>query len=241
LFSEKYIKISEVDSTNNYALSLKSNPIFKHGLVITADYQTAGLGQRGSSWESEKGENLLLSLVIEPNISLVNKYDISRFICISICDYLRSIGLNPKIKWPNDILVGKDKIAGILIHNLISKSNINYSIVGIGLNVNQIIFSKDLPKAVSIRNKLGIKLDLQNVRVNLLDFCEHNFFMLNNRAELQTKYLEYLFMKNKLALLEKDNQRFNGIIKGVTLDGLLIVQTTKRIRKFDLKEIKIIF
>ena len=161
MFNQKIIKISEVDSTNNYALSLKDNPFFRHGLVITSDYQRSGVGQRGSSWESDKGKNLLLSVVIEPDVSLVDKYDISRLVCISICDYLRSLGLKPKIKWPNDIFIGKAKIAGVLIHNLISKLEITYSIIGIGLNVNQIIFSDYSPRAVSIRNILGKELDLE--------------------------------------------------------------------------------
>tara|TARA_B100001142_G_C14348697_1_gene661085 strand:- start:4641 stop:5366 length:726 start_codon:yes stop_codon:yes gene_type:complete len=241
LFNKNIIKLSEVDSTNNYALSLKNNTFFKHGLVIISDYQTSGVGQRGSSWESERSKNLLLSIVIEPDILLADRFDVSRLICISICDYLRSLGLNPKIKWPNDILVDNSKIAGVLIHNLISEGKITHSVVGVGLNVNQIIFSEYFPKAVSIRNKLGGEFNLEEVRSSLLDFFEENFFMLKNRNELQIKYLEDLFMRDKIALFERENQRFNGIIKSVTLDGLLIVEIAKKSKEFNLKEIKMIF
>ena len=177
MFNQNIIKLSEVDSTNNYALSLKENPLFKGGLVITTEYQTSGMGQRGSNWESENGKNLLLSVVIEPNIELENRFDISKIVAISICDYLNSIGLNPKIKWPNDILVGKEKIAGVLIQNMISENEITHSVVGIGLNVNQIIFTGYSPKATSIKNKLGVELNLEKVRVELLNCLENNLSM----------------------------------------------------------------
>ena len=241
MFNQNIIKLSEVDSTNNYALSLKENSLFKGGLVITTEYQTSGMGQRGSNWESENGKNLLLSVVIEPNIELENRFDISKIVAISICDYLNSIGLNPKIKWPNDILVGKEKIAGVLIQNMISENEITHSVVGIGLNVNQIVFTGYSPKATSIKNKLGVELNLEKVRVELLNCLENNLSMLRNKEELDIKYLDHLFMRNKVVIFKQKNQRFNGIIKGVTLDGLLIVETDKIRRNFDLKEIKMLF
>jgi BirA family biotin operon repressor/biotin-[acetyl-CoA-carboxylase] ligase len=241
LFNQNIIKLSEVDSTNNYALSLKENSLFKGGLVITTEYQTSGMGQRGSNWESENGKNLLLSVVIEPNIELENRFDISKIVAISICDYLNSIGLNPKIKWPNDILVGKEKIAGVLTQNIISENEITHSVVGIGLNVNQIIFTGYSPKATSVKNKLGVELNLEKVRVELLNCLENNLSMFKNKEELDIKYLGHLFMRNKVVIFERKNQRFNGIIKGVTLDGLLIVEIDKIRRNFDLKEIKMLF
>jgi len=184
LFNQNIIKLSEVDSTNNYALSLKENSLFKGGLVITTEYQTNGLGQRGGNWESENGKNLLLSVVIEPNIELENKFDISKILAISICDYLNSIGLNPKIKWPNDILIGKEKIGGVLIQNMISENEITHSVVGIGLNVNQIIFTGYSPKATSVKNKLGVELNLEKVRVELLNCLENNLSMFKNKRSL---------------------------------------------------------
>lgn len=241
MFNQNIIKLSKVNSTNNYALSLKGSSLFKGGLVITAEYQTSGVGQRGSNWESDHAKNLLLSIVIEPNIELENKFDISKIIAISICDYLNSIGLNPCIKWPNDILVSKQKIAGILIQNMISENEITHSVVGIGLNVNQIIFARYSPKAISIRNKLGLELNLKKVRVELLNCLENNFSMLKNKEELDIKYLAHLFMRNKVAVFEQHDQKFNGVIKGVTIDGLLIVETDKTRRNFDLKEIKMLF
>ena len=241
MFNQNIIKLSEVDSTNNYALSLKENSLFKGGLVITTEYQTSGMGQRGSNWESENGKNLLLSVVIEPNIELENRFDISKIVAISICDYLNSIGLNPKIKWPNDILVGKEKIAGVLIQNMILENEITHSVVGIGLNVNQIIFTGYSPKATSVKNKLGVELNLEEVRVKLLNCLENNLSVLKNRDRLEKRYLDYLFMRNKAAIFGQKNQKFNGIIKGVTIDGLLIVEIDKIRRNFDLKEIKMLF
>ena len=82
--------------------------------MVTANYQSDGNGQRGKTWESNINENLLLSVVIEPRISISKQFEISKTVSLSICDLLTDLGLNPKIKWPNDILVSKQKIAGIL-------------------------------------------------------------------------------------------------------------------------------
>jgi len=144
------INISDVDSTNEYVLSLKERKIFKEGLVVVSDFQKKGRGQRGNLWESEKGKNLIISIVIEPGISIKNQFDINKITCVAVRDFLFSLGVKSKIKWPNDILVNKNKIAGILIHNLISKGKIGYSVIGIGLNVNQLIFDNYIPKAISL-------------------------------------------------------------------------------------------
>ena len=124
-------------------------------------------------------------------------------------------------------MVGKEKIAGVLIQNMILENEITHSVVGIGLNVNQIIFTGYSPKATSIKNKLGVELNLEKVRVELLNSLENNLSVLKNRDRLEKRYLDYLFMRNKAAIFEQKNQKFNGIIKGVTIDGLLIVETDK--------------
>lgn len=241
MFRENIIKLSEVDSTNNYALSLRESPFFKQGLIITAGYQTKGMGQKGDIWESDRDKNLLLSLVIEPNILLSKKFDISKFVSISICEYLNSLGIVSKIKWPNDIMIANDKVAGVLIHHIISANKISYSVIGIGLNVNQVIFNEYSPKAISLKNKLGVDFNLEKTRVDLLHFLKGNLLILKNKKDVEEKYLSYLFMREKVVLFAQKNKRFYGIIKGVTSDGLLIVEIDKIRRIFDLKEIKMLF
>ena len=79
------------------------------------------MGQIGKQWHSEKNRNILLSVVIEPKISLKKQFDIIKLVSLSCYDFLISLGLSPKIKWPNDILINKKKIAGILIQNVVTR------------------------------------------------------------------------------------------------------------------------
>ena len=130
MFTNKHIKLDSIDSTNSYVLSLQKTGLLKEGLVVTANYQSGGNGQRGKTWESNINENLLLSVVIELRISVSKQFEISKLVSLSICDLLTDLGLNPKIKWPNDILVSKQKIAGILIQNKLQGNLIIHSIIG---------------------------------------------------------------------------------------------------------------
>ena len=111
MFTINHIKLETINSTNDYALSLKDSIIFREGLVVTAKFQSGGNGQRGKVWESSENENLLLSVVIEPEIELTEQSLISKIVALSVCDVLKNLGIDAKIKWPNDILVANQKIA----------------------------------------------------------------------------------------------------------------------------------
>ena len=147
MFTDNNIILKQAGSTNSYALELKNTAVFREGLVVTADFQTGGKGQRGKEWESNRNENLLLSVVVEPNISAENQFDINFLSSLAVMDCLNDFHIDSHIKWPNDILVNKFKIAGILIQNLISKNIITHTVIGIGLNINQVKFSNFFPKA----------------------------------------------------------------------------------------------
>ena len=239
--SHNIIKLTDVDSTNNYALSLKGSKVFKQGLVIVSDFQTKGQGQRGNSWESEKGKNLIISLVIEPNISVKKQFDVSKIATISVMDFLNSLGVPSKIKWPNDILVGNKKIAGILIHNVIFRDTISHSVIGIGLNVNQLIFDAYDPKATSLKLEMKKKFNLEEIQKELISSIQNRIRAYRLGKDIEAEYLIGLFQKDKVAVFKSKSQKFNGIIRGVTASGLLMVETEKSIREFDLKEIKMVF
>ena len=157
-----FIKISSVDSTNDYALSLRSKKLFREGLVIVAEYQYKGRGQRTNIWESKFGKNLLLSFIFEPKILLSEQFVISKIVCLSVIDFLISFGIKATIKWPNDILFKNRKIAGVLIENIVSKGVITHSVIGIGVNINQLIFEKYKPNATSLSLELEKNVDILN-------------------------------------------------------------------------------
>ena len=242
MFTNNHIKLEAINSTNEYALSLKETPAFKEGLVVTANYQSGGKGQRGKAWESNANENLLLSVVIEPNINSNNQAVISKTVALSVCDLLKSLGLNPKIKWPNDILVNKQKIAGILIQNKLKGNLISHSVIGIGLNINQLNFEEYLPKATSLQLLLSKEFDIDKIQIQLLQFLSDRIKQFRDGFYQEQEYLSALFLKDKVAAFESANQKFMGIIKGVSQSGKLLIQLEDdSIAKFNNQEVKFLF
>lgn len=242
MFANNHIKLDSIDSTNSYVLSLQKTGVLKEGLVVTANYQSGGNGQRGKSWESNANENLLLSVVIEPRISISKQFEISKLVSLSICDLLTDLGLDPEIKWPNDILVSDQKIAGILIHNKLQGNLIIHSIIGVGLNVNQMDFRDYSPKATSLQLLLNKKSEVDKVQVQLLHFLSDRIRKYRQGILQHEEYLMMLYLKDKVTAFETKEQKFMGIIKEVSQGGKLLIQLEDdKIAEFENKTIKYLF
>ena len=242
MFNINHIKLEAINSTNDYALSLKDSIVFKEGLVVTSSYQSGGYGQRGKTWLSSNKENLLLSVIIEPKIKLDEQFLISKIVSLSLCDLLNSLNIDAKIKWPNDILVNKQKIAGILIQNKLKGNYITHSVIGLGLNVNQLVFEVFSPLATSLRLQLSNVYDVSNVQSQFLSFLFERLKRLKAGENQENEYLKVLFLKDKLAAFESNNKQFMGIIKGVSESGALLVQLENdSIYAFENQQIKYLF
>ena len=139
--SPQIIHLAEVDSTNRW-LRDYTQPEGEEMTVCVADYQTAGKGFGSNTWESERGKNLLFSLLIHPTeIPAQEQFHISMATALAVCQAMRDFGISDVlVKWPNDIYWHNRKLCGILIENRISGSYLRDSIIGIGLNVNQTAF-----------------------------------------------------------------------------------------------------
>ena len=136
------------DSTNNRAQD--GIPTAEDRSVWAALFQTQGRGQRGNTWKASKGENLTFSILLKPSFILAqDQFIISAIVTLGIHKYLQNKGIESRIKWPNDIYAADRKICGILIENGISGNLLSTSICGIGLNINQREFPKDLPNPTS--------------------------------------------------------------------------------------------
>lgn len=158
------IDLPETGSTNSFLSTIA--PEMPHGTVVMARAQTAGRGQRGNSWESSPGENITMSMLLRPrHISPSAQFVISQAVSVGIVNVLRRYlpDHEVSVKWPNDIYVGDRKICGILIENVLSGSSIDYSIVGMGINVNQREFLSDAPNPVSLYQLLGQRLDIDTL------------------------------------------------------------------------------
>lgn len=165
----KAIYLDKVDSTNRYLLEYQPAE-GEDATICVADFQTAGRGCGSNSWESERGKNLLFSLLIHPtDIEAREQFHISMAISLAICDAMQSYGMKDvSVKWPNDIYWKDKKLCGILIENRLSGTFIRDSIIGIGLNVNQDVFLSDAPNPVSMRQILGREFNRDEVLRRIL-------------------------------------------------------------------------
>lgn len=165
----KAIYLDKVDSTNRYLLEYQPTE-GEDATICVADFQTAGRGCGSNLWESERGKNLLFSLLIHPtDIEAREQFHISMAISLAICDAMQSYGMKDvSVKWPNDIYWKDKKLCGILIENRLSGTFIRDSIIGIGLNVNQDVFLSDAPNPVSMRQILGREFNRDEVLRRIL-------------------------------------------------------------------------
>tara|TARA_B110000967_G_scaffold17413_1_gene16411 strand:+ start:235 stop:963 length:729 start_codon:yes stop_codon:yes gene_type:complete len=239
------IKLNATDSTNNYLKQLLVTTQLEDFCVVTAENQTDGKGQRGEKWISEPGKNLIFSVLkYRPLIPIDKQFLLSVLVSLSIIKTLERYNVpNLSIKWPNDILSDHHKIAGILIENVIKSQQIESSVIGIGLNVNQKIF-KGLPKVSSLNNILGMSINKDELLQALISNIQYYFnqYKKNEELFLNSKYASYLFRKDKPSTFQLPNQTmFTGIIRGVTEAGKLRVQMENATKDFDLKELKLVY
>ena len=156
----RYHFLEETTSTNDEA----RNPRYEHGDAICAERQTAGRGQRGHTWSSEEGRNLMFSLVWEPRFLPVSEqFLLSEAVALALTDLFGGYGIDARIKWTNDIYAGDRKLVGILIEHNLTGDRLSRTIVGIGVNVNQTRFDPSLPNPSSMRLETGCEYDRQEV------------------------------------------------------------------------------
>ena len=242
----KLIKLDAIDSTNDFLKGLSQKENLENYTVVTAKYQTKGKGQMGSNWASEDNKNLITSILIKEAIIAINQiFDLNIVVTVSIIQALNTLKIpSLNIKWPNDIMAENKKIAGILIENSIKENGKIESIVGIGLNVNQTNFD-NLPNASSLKNIMNQDFDINTILESIVTQIEENIEKLKNNEidSFWHEYENYLFKKGKPTLFEDTNQqRFMGIINGVTRNGQLeVLLEDDSVSHFEVKEIMMIY
>lgn len=226
-------------STNDEAVK----PCYGEGDIIVAERQTAGRGQRGHRWESAERQNLTFTLVLEPTfLEPARQFLLSEAVALGVRDMLSEYGITARIKWTNDIYVGDRKIAGILIEHKLQGAAIARTIAGIGLNVNQMAFSADLPNPISMRQARHFEFDREEVLACLASHLMARYEQLRGGdvESLQEDYHENLFRLGALNWFAlPDGRRFRGTIRGVEPSGALRVEDEKRVeRSYLFKEIE---
>ena len=237
------IRKNELHSTNNFALELIKTQNPSAGTVVLALSQTKGRGQRTNTWESKSGKNLTISIILKPEfLPIVDQFQISMLISLGVHDYLKNYLADVSIKWPNDIYVGKKKIAGILIEHSIMGSTLSDSICGLGLNINQNKFVSDAPNPTSLAILTKKQFDLDQELDLLLECIEKRYFFLIDRKSkaLEKDYLKVLYWMNELHQFSDENGVFEGEIVGITKFGQLRIKVKEEVRIYNFKEVSFI-
>ena len=231
-------------STNSYTGKLLRDGKLPEGTIVYTNYQSEGRGQPGNKWESEDGKNLLISILIFPSmINPVNQFIISMAISLGICDFVGREIPWCTVKWPNDIYVNNDKIAGILIENSIMGDNIEYSIAGIGLNVNQDIFLSNAPNPVSMKLLTGKEFDLSKCLSQLAADLDKRYKQVvsGNYDVIRNEYIAKLYGRNEWINFRDKKGFFSGRILSVAESGKLQIEKKSGIRtEYYFKEIEFI-
>lgn len=240
--NQHIIRYTSLDSTNLEAWRLIKSGLAIEGSIIQSGFQTVGKGQGGTIWESEEGKNLLFSWIISPRfIQPSQQFMITKTTSVALQETISGMLTHHQvtIKWPNDIYVGKKKIAGVLTENSIMGSNIEYSVIGIGINVNQTIFHSDAPNPVSVKQLTGEERVLEDC-LNMVGESLNKWYqkLQNNDTEIINQtYLQHLLGYDTIMHFTDHKRSFNAKISGISEYGKLIIDENGSTREYDMKEI----
>lgn len=240
------IKLDAIGSTNVYLKNLLANLNLENFTVVVTENQTAGKGQRGAVWSSEPCSNLTFSVLVKDLLVGIEAiYDLNVAVSLSVFKAVKSIGVEGlSIKWPNDILADNKKVGGILIENIIKSNGDIFSIVGIGINVNQKNFG-ELSQATSLFNVLGRELDKEVLMNAVLKQLKYYFNSLRNghKQEVWKEYHANLYRLGVPSAFElMSGDRFMGIIQKVSQQGTLVVLSEDgEVQEYYIKEVKLLY
>lgn len=241
------IHLNETDSTNRYLQQLcqeAGNNKVEEFTTICADYQTAGKGQRGNSWEAAKGANLLFSFVCYPTfVPIRQQFVLSQLISLGIKETLDEYCSDISIKWPNDIYWEEKKICGILIENDLQGNSIGRCISGIGLNINQEVFLSDAPNPISLKQITGKHYQRETILEKVMQRIEQSYQKLKEdsayASELATRYAASLFRREGLHCYQDKDGLFNARLVRVEADGrFVLMDEANQERSYLFKEVQ---
>ncbi len=211
----------------------------KHGMCWFTHGQTAGKGQRGKTWSTEKGKNIAMSLILEPGtLQLKEPFHLSAAVAMTCFDFFFGYaGDETSIKWPNDLFWRDRKAGGILIENVLQGKKWKWAVVGIGININQTRFDELLINPVSLKQITGTDFNTVHLARELYDLLIKNLSQQKSAANILKQYNDHLYKKNKKVTLKKAAVKFDTVIKEVSAQGKLITVDAAE-REFDFGEVE---
>jgi BirA family biotin operon repressor/biotin-[acetyl-CoA-carboxylase] ligase len=241
----KLIKLDAIDSTNDFLKGLASKQDLENFTVVTAESQSKGKGQMGAVWTSEKSKNLIMSVLVKDVLCNIDSiFNLNIAVSLAVITVLEKYQI-PKlsIKWPNDIMSDSKKIGGILIENSIKSDGSIFSIVGLGLNVNQTNF-ENLPKASSLACVSATSFNISKLVQEIVsEMIEKTNNWPDTNSFHAKLYTQYLFKKEIPTAFNLPNGTpFMGLIQGVSGIGKLqVLLEDDSIQEFDIKEIQMLY
>jgi BirA family biotin operon repressor/biotin-[acetyl-CoA-carboxylase] ligase len=241
---ENILRLEKVNSTNNYALNLyRNNFDLTEGTVVLAHTQTDGKGLDKNRWESEPGKNLTFSVCLFPHFLPVEKqFELNKALSLGIYDFIKDMIPEEKVtvKWPNDIYIDDEKVAGILINNTVKGDILDFTVAGFGININQKMFVSNAPNPVSLVKFTGKELDIEESLEKVCKKLDVRYEQLraNQFAQLDTDYLNALYLLNETHIFRYKGKPIEATITGVSKYGhLQLIKPDGEKIECDLKEI----
>lgn len=225
-----FIFLKEVTSTNDYCKALGLSP-FNSPTIVISEVQTAGRGTKGRSWSSSNDKGLWFSILIKPEFSIEDLTFVPIMTSLAICEALETFDVKAFIKWPNDIYVDNKKLCGILTESNICKNNLDYVVIGIGINTNSDLedFNDDIiASATSLKLILGKEIDkiiLLDIIIEKFNYLYSKFISLDKSYILNKYNNKSLIFNKEVNLISKNTSKI--VIPLATLeDGSLLVKNT---------------
>lgn len=230
----KIVKFKEINSTNEYAK--KAYQSLENNTLIIASHQTAGRGRLGRTWIDSDSNNALFSILVKEKINPVNISNITMLMATSILKVLNNIVPGFLIKWPNDIYYQDKKIVGILAESKINNNNVEYLIVGVGINVNQEIFDETI-NATSLKIITNKKFIIDELIIKIATTFTKD---LTNYFRGSITYLEIVrnnfYLKNKNVTFTYNNEEKSGKVVGIDNNGGILIKENTIVNSYQTGE-----
>lgn len=249
-YNVKYFRVEETDSTNLEVLrrfsALDEEERQRYEcFVASADFQTAGRGQRGSRWESERGKNLVFSLLLHPKgVGAARQFCLSQAMSVAVCCALNRYRNGFVVKWPNDIYYGERKISGTIIETTLRGGLVDRCVLGVGINVNQRKFCGDAPNPVSLCKITRSDVEPEELLHDVTgSFCKMLHLIYNKQEdEVAARYLDMLIWKEGMHRYRDSQEEFLAQLEGIEPNGRLVLRDENGAeRRYMFKEVKHVF
>jgi BirA family transcriptional regulator, biotin operon repressor / biotin---[acetyl-CoA-carboxylase] ligase len=232
-FGNKIYTFDTIDSTNNCARALAACWA-EEGTVIIAEQQTAGRGRLGRVWQANPNENLTFSIILRPSANPEQMNLLPLYVAVAVAQAVERItSLKVECKWPNDLLVSKRKIAGILLEGSIKENTLEYVVVGIGVNVNQVLFPRELEgKATSLQLESGKEIDRIALFREILNSLESNYKSLSTSGfnAVLPLWVARSSMINRQISVSERGSVISGVVRGLSPEGGLVLDSPQGAR-----------